>query len=790
MKVSYQWLRERVSLRLEPRALARRLTLAGLEVGSIEAVASPLDHVVVGKVRSVAAHPQAPNLKVCEVDAGKQKVVRLVCGAPNVDVDARVVLALPGAMLAKGRRIENANIQGVESGGMLCSAAEVGLGDEADRLLLLDASARVGAPVGDVLMLDDVVLDLELTPNRGDCLSMDGVAREIAALTGGRLTARAKPNIAVRARERVAVKITAKKDCPRYVGRVVRDLNTAAATPMWMRERLRRAGVRSLHPVVDVTNYVMLELGQPMHAFDLNKLRGAIRVGTAAGTESFKLLDGRDLRAPAGSLLIADDRGGIALAGVMGGDETAVGTDTTAIFFESAFFAPDSVARYARSLGIQTESSQRFERGVDPQLQRRALERATELLLEIAGGKAGPVTEAGGPPSPEKPIRLRAGRVDRVIGYAVSRVQIERALKALSMLAKRTKDGWMITPPSYRFDIKIEEDLIEEIARVTGYEKVPARLPTAPITPLAVPEARRTTERLRGLLVDRDYQEVVTYSFVDPVLERLINPGGSPPRLANPISTDMAAMRTTLWLGLLKTVQYNLNRQQQRIRIFEVGRRFKEGGKSSVEEPVLAGAVTGSVEEEQWGLTERPADFYDVKGDVEALLQGAADRAHHMSYQPTEHPALHPGKTAAIYVNGERIGLLGALHPGLQARLELGEVILFEIRLAALTTSAIPVYQDVSRFPAIRRDLAIVVAEEIAAASVLDTVQKVAGKLLANVQLFDVYRGEGVDSGRKSLALGLTLQDSSRTLKEAEVDSLMAQIVSTLGDEVGGELRR
>jgi phenylalanyl-tRNA synthetase beta chain len=789
MKVSYQWLRECVSLRLDPQGLARRLTLAGLEVGSIDPIALPLDHVVVGKVRSVTAHPQAVNLKVCEVDAGRQKVVRLVCGAPNVDIDAKVVLALPGAVLANGRCIEKANIQGVESGGVLCCAAEVGLGDEADRLLMLEASARVGASVADVVGLDDVVLDLELTPNRGDCLSVAGVAREIAALTGGRLAARAKPKIPVRARERVAVKITAKKDCPRYAGRVVRDLNTAAATPMWMRERLRRAGVRSLHPVVDVTNYVMLELGQPMHAFDLNKLRGGIRVGTAVGTESFKLLDGRELRAPAGSLLIADDRGGIALAGVMGGDATAVGADTTAIFFESAFFAPESVARYARSLGIQTESSQRFERGVDPQLQRRALERATELLLEIAGGKAGPVTEAGGPPRPEKPIRLRAGRVDRVIGYAVSRAQIERVLEALSMSAKRTKDGWLVTPPSYRFDIRIEEDLIEEIARVTGYEKVPARLPMARITPLAVPEARRTTDRLRGLLVDRDYQEVITYSFVDPVLERLINPAGSPPMLANPISTDMAAMRTTLWPGLLKAVQYNLNRQQQRIRIFEVGRRFTESGKNSVEEPVLAGTVTGLVEDEQWGLTKRSADFYDVKGDVEALLQGAA-RTGDVSYQPTEHPALHPGKTAAIYVNGEQVGLLGALHPGLQARLELGEVILFEIRLAALTTSAIPAYQDVSRFPAIRRDLAIVVAEVITAASVLDTVQKVAGKLLANVQLFDVYRGEGVDSGRKSLALGLTLQDSSRTLKEAEVDSLMAQIVSTLGDEVGGELRR
>ncbi|HEX9811405.1 MAG TPA: phenylalanine--tRNA ligase subunit beta [Burkholderiales bacterium] len=789
MKVSYQWLREWVSVRLDPHALARRLTLAGLEVGAIAPVASSLARVVVGKVLSVAAHPRAPGLKVCKIDVGKQRIVQLVCGAPIVDVGAKVALALPGAELANGRRLEIADIQGAESGGMLCSAAELGLGDETDRLLVLDASARVGAPVADILALNDVTLDLELTPNRGDCLSMVGVAREVAAVTGSRLATPAKPKIPVRTRERVAVKITAKKDCPRYVGRVVRDLNRAAVTPMWMRERLRRAGVRSLIPVVDITNYVMLELGQPMHAFDMRKLRGAIRVRAAAGTESFKLLDGRDLRAPAGSLLIADDRDGIALAGVMGGDETAVGAETTAIFFESAFFAPDSVARYSRALGIQTESSQRFERGVDPQLQLRALERATELLLQIAGGKAGPITQAGSPARAERPIRLRAARVERVIGYAISRTNVERVLKALSIANTRIKDGWLVTPPSYRFDIRIEEDLIEEIARVTGYENVPARLPTAPIAAPAVSESRRTPTRLRALLVDRDYQEVITYSFVDPVVERLVNPAGSPPMLANPIGTDMAAMRTTLWPGLLRTLQYNLNRQRQRIRVFEIGRRFADGAKNNTEEPVVAAAVTGPVEEEQWGLTKRPADFYDIKGDVEALLGGAGQTGD-VSFRHSEHPALHPGQTAAIYVNGEQIGLLGVLHPGLQARLELGEVILFEIRLAALTASAIPTYRDVSRYPAIRRDLAIVVAEDVAAASVLNAVQKAAGKLLVNVQLFDVYRGEGIDSGRKSLALGLTLQDSSRTLKEAEVDSLMAQIVSTLGDELGGELRR
>lgn len=789
MKVSYQWLRECVSLRLDPQALARRLTLAGIEAGTIEPVAPPLDGIVVGKIRSVSTHPRATNLKICDVEAGQRKMVRLVCGAPNVTVGAKVVLALPGAVVANGKRIEAVDIQGVESGGMLCSAAEIGLAEEADRLLELDASARVGAAIVEELLLDDVVLDVELTPNRGDCLSIFGIAREVAAVTGARCKIPTEPKIPIRTRERVRVKIAAKKECPRYVGRVVRGLNLNAVTPLWMRERLRRGGVRSLRPVVDVTNYVMLELGQPMHAFDVNKLRGGIRVHLATGTESFKLLDGRDLRAPTGSLLIADDRGGIALAGVMGGGDTAVGAETDAVFLESAFFAPEAIARHARALGIQTESSQRFERGVDPQLQRRALERATDLLLKIAGGQAGPITEAGNRPRAEKPIRLRAARVDRVIGYAIPRAQVERVLAALSMVVKRSKDGWLVTPPSYRFDIRIEEDLIEEVARLTGYENVPARLPAEPIAPPAISESQRTPARLRALLVDRDYQEVITYSFVDPAIERLVEPNASALTLANPISTDMAAMRTTLWPGMLRTLQYNVNRQCQRIRIFEIGRRFASEGGGTRETMVIAGAVSGSAHEEQWGLTKRAADFYDVKGDIEALLAGNGDMGA-FRFEAAHHPALHPGQTAAIYFNDDQIGWLGALHPSLQTRLDLGEVVLFEIELAALTTKRIPTHVDVSRFPGIRRDLAIVVAEQIAAASVMDAVRNVAGKLLVNVQLFDVYRGEGVDSGRKSLALGLTLQDSSRTLKEAEVDSLMMQIVSTLRDEVGGELRR
>ncbi|MFL6655947.1 MAG: phenylalanine--tRNA ligase subunit beta [Sulfurifustis sp.] len=788
MKLNYCWLREWVTPRMEARALADRLTLAGLEVGAIEPAGPALDQVVVGKVRAVSPHPNAEKLTVCDVETGRGQLARVVCGAPNVRKGMKAPLALPGAVLPGERRIAAAAIQGVESAGMLCSAAELGLGDDAGGLLVLDESARVGAPLADALQLDDLVLEIDLTPNRGDCLSVAGIAREVAALTGARLNPPPKRRIPVRARQRVPVKLIAKKECPRYAGRVVRNLDPGATTPSWMRERLRRAGVRSLYPIVDVTNYVMLELGQPMHAFDLNKLRGAIRIRTAGESEALTLLDGRNLTAPAGSLVIADDRGPIALAGIMGGESTAVDANTNAVFFESAFFEPEIVARYGRALGIQTESSQRFERGVDPDLQVRALERATELLLAIAGGEAGPISEARGRREVVKPIVLREARLAAVTGAAVPRKDVEAVLTRLGMHSRRTAGGWRVTPPSYRFDVRIEEDLIEEVARVTGYASIAAQLPAMPIKAPEVPEARISAERVRAFLVDRDYQEVITYSFVDPDLQRLIDPAHTGLVLANPISADMAVMRTTLWTGLLQTLRYNRNRQQARIRIIELGRRFHAGVDEPIEEPVLAGIASGPIVDKQWGMPDREVDFYDVKGDIEGLfaLTGQGER---FRFAPAAHPALHPGQSAAIYCGEEHVGWLGTLHPALQARLEVGSAILFEITLAALAQRRVPAFTEISRFPAIRRDLAVVVPEETAAAQVVGFIRSVAGDLLVNLQLFDVYRGESIDSGRKSLALGLTLQHSSRTLREAEVDALMAQIIASLKDEMGAELR-
>lgn len=787
MKISHEWLREWVSPKLDARALAERLTAAGLEVGSIAPAGGKLDGVVVGRVKSKAPHPSA-NLSICDVEAGKGKTVRVVCGAPNVAVGMKAPLALSGAVLPGDRRIGTTTIQEVESAGMLCSAAELGLGDDASGLLLLDASAKVGAPIADVLGLDDVVMEVDLTPNRGDCLSVLGVAREAAALTGAKLSSSVRRKASVKARKRVAVKLTAKKECPRYAGRVVQGLNPNAVTPSWMRERLRRAGVRSLHPVVDVTNYVMIELGQPMHAFDLEKLRGAVQVRLAGSNESLTLLDGKNLTAPKGCLVIADDRGPIALAGVMGGMDTAVEQGTRAVFLESAFFEPAIVAQYARRLAIQTESSQRFERGVDPELQVRALERATELLLSIAGGAAGPITEAKGKRATPAAIHLRRARLERVIGFELAPAKVERALTSLGIVVRKTSEGWKVTPPSYRFDIRIEADLIEEVVRITGYSNVPVRLPSVRLKAPEASESKLAARRLCALLVDRDYQEVITYSFVDPALQKLIDPSHEALALANPISADMAVMRTTLWPGLLQVLRYNRNRQQTRVRVFESGRRFLPGAKGLVEQPVIAGAVTGHAAEEQWAIPKRGADFYDVKADIEALLAltGQPDR---FRFIPGSHSALHPGQTAAIHLGEEQVGWLGALHPGLQAQLELDPVVLFELALPALTQRRVPAFTEISRFPAIRRDLAVVVSEATAAQQVADTIRRVAGNLLVNLQLFDVYRGEGIDSGRKSLALGLTLQDSSRTLREAEVDALMTQVISTLTTEVGAKLR-
>jgi phenylalanyl-tRNA synthetase beta chain len=790
MKISEKWLREWVNPRLNTKQLAERLTMAGLEVGAIEPVAPPLGGVVVGEILSVTAHPNAERLRVCEVNVGEKRPRTIVCGAANAAAGLKAPVALPGATLPGDKTIAETELRGVMSSGMLCSAQDLGLEESSEGLLVLESGAKPGMALTKLLGLDDVALEIDLTPNRGDCLSVAGIAREVAALTGAALRTPKPRRATVRSRKRVKVVLDAPQDCPVYVGRVVENIDPHAVTPLWMKERLRRSGLRAIHPVVDVTNYVLLELGQPMHAFDLDKLSGGVHARLAHKGELLTLLDGKQIAPGPGTLLIADDRKPLALAGIMGGLDSAVSDATRHLFLECAHFRPEAIA--GRALGLQTESSQRFERGVDPALPRIAMERATELLLAIVGGQAGPVSERISKrhvPAPGS-ISLRAARIARILGHPVPPAQAAGILKRLGMKVKSSHGGWRVSPPSYRFDVRREIDLIEEIARVHGYEKFPPSRPRIDMRARPLPEGRVAESRLRTTLADRDYQEVITYSFVDPALQRMLDPGLEPLRLANPISADMSVMRTTLWAGLLQTVVYNQNRQVERLRLFEIGRRFLPRGDGLVQELVLAGAVTGQVVSPQWGTANRAVDFFDMKADVEALL-ALTGRPRDFRFRAVCHPALHPGMTAEILFAGRHTGWIGMLHPELGARLDLTQTAgLFELVIPGLQEGKAPVYRDISRFPAIRRDLAVVVDETLPAESVLECVGRTAGGLLVNLELFDEYRGKGIDSGRKSLALGLTLQDSWRTLKDNEVEELLARVVTALETEFGARLRQ
>lgn len=791
MKISERWLREWANPRLDTKALAERLTMAGIEVGAITPAAQTLSQIVVGQIVSITAHPQADRLRVCEVSTGKGQSRTIVCGAANAAVGMKAPVALPGATLPNGTIIKEADVRGVTSAGMLCSAQELGLEEKSDGLLDLGPDVKVGDDIVRALALDDNILEIELTPNRGDCLSVRGLGRELSAITGATFRSPRLRKARATSRRRIDVKLDAATDCPRYVGRVIENISPDAVTPLWMRERLRRAGQRSIHPVVDVTNYVMLEFGQPMHAFDIEKLDGRIVVRRAKGKESLALLDGSTVTIEPGTLLIADGRGPIALAGIMGGQESAVGVGTRQVFLESAYFMPDVIAGRARSLGKQTESSHRFERGVDSTLQVSAIERATELLLAIVGGKAGPLIERQSknhlPKS--KPILLRTGRVERVLGTALRPSVFPQVLSRLGMRVTRAGKDLRVTPPSWRFDVAREVDLIEELARVIGYDKIPSKRPSIQMAPASVTETRINESRIRSAMVDREYNEVVTYSFVDSALLQLLDPGTSALALINPISADMAVMRTSLWPGLIQALLFNQNRQQTRIRFFEIGRRFIPNGSELSQERRLAGVAVGSVHAEQWGVQKREVDFYDIRGDIEALFT-LGGRRDELRLVQTSHAALHPGQSAEVIVAGKPVGITGTLHPEIQTKLGLDrKVLLFDLDLAALLEAKKPRFQEVSRFPGTRRDISLDLSEEIPAETVLKRTQDVAGNLLVNLELFDEYRGKGIDSGRKSLSLGLTLQDSSRTLKETEVEAVISRIIAALQTELGARLR-
>ena len=792
MKISEQWLREWVTSKLSVTELADCLTMAGLEVNAIEPLGQLHSKIVVGKIIALAPHPNADRLRLCQVDVGRQRPLPVVCGAANAKLGIRAPLALVGAKLPDGTEIRKTEIRGVSSSGMLCSGAELGIEDSVDGLLVLDPKAKPGESLNENLQLDDHLIELDLTPNRGDCLSIAGVAREIAALTGARLRNFKTKRVPAVSKKRLRVRLAANHDCPRYAGRVLKDIRSDAITPRWLQERLRRSGIRRVSPVVDVTNYVMLELGQPMHAFDLERIQGGITVRQAKANERLTLLDGKAVKPETGTLLIADETGPLALAGIMGGAASAVNDRSRHIFLESAYFSPSAIAGRARRLGLQTDSAYRFERGVDPGLQEQAIQRATELLVQIVGGRPGPiVVQEDKTQLPKRnPILLRRQRLSTYLGSTLPDRRVSTILTRLGMSVRQITQGWQVKPPAYRFDIEREVDVIEEVLRVFGYDHIPNKAPVVSMAMPAIPEAETPTQRFYECLIQRDYQEIITYSFVDDALQSQLGLSTKTVSLANPLSSELAVMRTSLWPGLLQALRYNLNRQQERARLFEVGGVFWRQSKDIVEETRIAGVITGTALPAQWGISAREGDFFDIKGDVEALLALSGLKSE-VSVTAAAHPALHPRQTARITLNRRELGWVGQLNPDIQAEQGLATpVFLFELRLLPLKMAKIPLFRPISRYPSIRRDLALVVDEQIPAKNVLDCVSKVAGKLLSNLELFDEYRGEGIDSGRKSLALSLTFQDSSRTLKEEQIDALVDRVLGYLKSELGVTLRK
>jgi len=790
MKFSEQWLRSWVSPQASRDELVARLSMAGLEVDSVSPVAGAFSGVIVGEVLSTEQHPDADKLRVCQVSNGSE-TFQVVCGAPNVRPGLKVPFATIGAELPGDFKIKKAKLRGVESNGMLCSASELQISEDNDGLLELPADAPVGQDIREYFELNDVSIEVDLTPNRGDCLSLAGLAREVGALYDATVTRPQVAAVAPAHDEVRPVEVLAPQACPRYLGRVVRNVDLSKPTPRWMVERLRRADVRSIDAAVDVTNYVMLELGQPMHAFDLDVIQGGIRVRMAEEGEKLVLLDGQEVTLRADTLVIADHQRALAIAGVMGGEHSGVSATTRDLFLESAFFDTIAVAGKARSYGLHTDSSHRFERGVDSQLAREAMERATALLLEIVGGEAGPIIEAVDQAQLPNvaPISLRAERVEQMLGLKLEDEVIVKLLGALGLGIEGGAGQWQVKVPSHRFDISLEVDLIEELARLYGYNRLPVRYPQARLAPQTKAEAVADLPVLRRLLVARGYQEAITYSFIDPKLFELFSPGVKPLTLANPISADMAAMRASLWPGLVKAVEHNLNRQQSRVRLFESGLRFVGQLDELKQEPMLAGVITGSRLPESWAHGRDSVDFFDAKADVEALLAAAGDAAS-FAFVPGEHSALHPGQTARIERDGRLVGYLGAIHPELAKTLGLDQpLFLFELLLSEITAGRMPAFKELSRFPEVRRDLALLVDRDVPAQNLLADIREQAGEWLTDLRLFDVYQGKGIDPLRKSLAVGLTWQHPSRTLNDDEVSTATQNILTSLEQRFNATLR-
>jgi phenylalanyl-tRNA synthetase beta chain len=796
VKVTYSWLKEYTPL-AAPAELAKQLTLAGLEVEAVTPAAPPFSGVVVGAVLESGPHPNAEKLSLCQVTTDGSNRLQIICGAKNVRAGLKVAVAMVGAHLPKDVIIERAKLRGLESNGMLCSARELGVGDEYDGIMELSDSLPLNRDLRAALDLDDVTLEVNATPNRGDCMSVFGIARDYAAAQERRyLTVRVDP-VAARGTAVFPVTLDAPAACPVFASRAIRGVKTGVQSPAWLRERLRRVGINSISPVVDVTNYVMMDLGQPMHAYDLARLHEGIRVRMAKPGERITLLDDKEYPLEPDFLVIADARGAIGLAGVMGGRGTAIADTTGDVLLEAAHFAPEAIAGRARRLGLFTDAAQRFERGVDPTLPQVAIERATALLVGIVGGEPGPVqvTRAAADHAAREQewVSLRRTRLARLLGVSVPDDDVHAVLAAVSGRVETTSDGWRVRKPPHRFDIRIEEDLIEEVARLRGFDSIAESHAVAPQVAGEATESRVTNDRLLTAMADRGYREVITYSFVDPDLQQQLFPDTPSLRLSNPISADLADMRVSLWIGLLQACRENLRRQQTRVRLFEIGKKFQlhgaERGGALEEIETLAAVATGARWPEQWGSAREALDFYDVKADVQGMLTLTGD-ASSVRFEADTLSCLRPGRSARIYRGSTAVGWLGELHPQVVKAINLPTtVFLLELEIETAFQSKALQYKSISKFPSVRRDLAIVIDESVPLAVLQENVTVTASGLLSELRVFDVYRGPGIESGRKSIALGLILQDSSRTLTDVDADAVVTAVIARLRHELRATIR-
>jgi len=790
MKFSENWLRSLVNPPADRDELCRRLTMAGLEVEAVDALGGGLDGVVVGEIVECAPHANADKLRVCQVSVAKGALLQIVCGAPNARVGLKAPLATIGAKLPNGVEIKQAALRGVESNGMLCSAKELALDADASGLLELPADAPVGMALAEFLTLPDARIELKLTPNRPDCLGLRGLAHDVAALFDTAVNEPSTTPVAAVSDSKREVKLDAGADCPRYLGRVIEGVNAAAQSPLWLAERLRRSGIRPISAIVDVTQYVMLELGQPMHAYDMARLDGAVHVRRARAGEKVKLLDGNEHALAPEFLVIADAKNTLGLAGIMGGFDSRVVDATRDIFLEAAHFAPAAIMGRARKLGLHTDASHRFERGVDPELPRLAMERATRVILDICGGKPGPLSEtmlADALPKPATVI-LRRARLARVLGIAIADAEVERILGKLDMRVEKSADGWRVTPPSRRFDIAIEEDLIEEVARIHGYDRVPTHAPSGELRLQLAPEAEVSRTRLRDQLAACGYREAICMSFVArDLLEHWSLVDGAV-ALANPLSADLAVMRTSLLPGLIEALKYNRNRQQERVRLFETGLVFHAGGELR-QSPRLAAVACGRALPEGWATDKRDVDFFDLKADLETLV-ALGGSVRKIAFESAPEPWLHPGRSARLLVDGKPSGVVGALHPRLAKAVDVdGDVYVFEADLAVLAAGTVPRATPISAFPMLRRDIAVVVPEAVNYATIESCVREAVGQYLTEVIVFDRYSGQNLGSGAKSLAIGLILQDDYRTLTVEDADRCVAKAVAALESRCQAKLR-